>query len=133
MNSDIIYRSKIGLGILAFIVIVLGTTTVILIVNRAWVGLIPMAFVTFLIVNIYTGTYYKITADNRLIIKCGIVETYEIEIKEIYSVTKSNAAWSSPALSLDRLEINFKDGRVLISPKDRKKFIEDLKRVNPKI
>ena len=133
MNPDIIFKSKIGLGILTFIVIVLGTTTTILIVNGAWVGLIPMTLVTLLIVNIYTGTYYKITADDRLIIKCGIVETYEIEIKEIYSVTKTNAVWSSPALSLDRLEINFKGGSVLISPKDKKRFIENLKRVNPKI
>lgn len=133
MTPETIHKSKIGLGILAFLIIVLGTTSAIIILKGAWIGLIPIGLVTLLILNIYTGTYYKITTDNRLIIKCGVVESFDIEIKDIHSIRKSNNILSSPALSLDRLEINYKGGWVLVSPKDKKKFIEDLRKVNPKI
>ncbi|HEU5290801.1 MAG TPA: PH domain-containing protein [Cyclobacteriaceae bacterium] len=133
MMSEIIHKSKIGHGILAFLVIVLGSTTAILIINQAWIGLIPMSLVILLILNIYTGSYYKITKDNRLIIKCGIVEMFDIDIKDIISIRNTNAIWSAPALSLDRLEINYKGGCVLVSPKDKKKFIDDLKKINPRI
>lgn len=133
MPNDIIHKSKIGIGILAFLIIVLGGTSLFIIVKGAWVGLIAIVPVIALILNIYTGTSYAITANRRLVIKCGIIETYEIQISDIFSVRKSNAVWSSPALSLDRLEIIYKGGSVLISPKDKKKFVEDLRKVNPKI
>lgn len=133
MTTEIIHKSKISFGILAFLVIVLGTTSAIIVFKGAWVGLIPIGLVTLLIVNIYTGTYYTITTDQKLIIKCGIVEKREIEIKDIFSVRKSYSVLSSPALSIDRLEINYKGGWVLISPKDKKKFIEDLRNLNPQI
>jgi hypothetical protein len=133
MRHEIIHKSKIGIGILSFIIIVLGATSVIIMTKGAWIGLIPIGLVTLLILNIYTGTYYKITSDNRLIIKCGVVESLDIEINDIHSIRKSNSILSSPALSVDRLEINYKGGWVLVSPKDKKKFIDDLRKVNPKI
>jgi hypothetical protein len=40
---------------------------------------------------------------------------------------------SAPALSIDRIEVNYKGGRVIISPVDKEKFIADLRRVNSKI
>lgn len=51
---------------------------------------------------------------------------------------KDNGAWKrgvvyAPALSIDRLEIKYKGGRVLVSPKDKKRFIDDLRKLNPKI
>jgi len=99
----------------------------------AWVGLLVCGLIILLIVNIYTGTYYKITPDHRLFIKCGVLESLVIDVNEIESIKKSNELTSSPALSIDRLEIGYKGGRVLVSPVDKEKFIADLRKLNPKI
>lgn len=133
VSTDIIYESKIGLEILIPTILILGTVTAIVIIESVWIGVITCGLVWLLLINIYTKTYYKITGDNRLIIKCWIIESWEIEIKDIISISLSNSVLSSSALSLDRLEINYKGGRVLISPKDKKKFMNNLRKVNPNI
>ena len=133
MTKDIIHRSKIGLEILIPTVLVLGTVMAILILNSIWIGIVVCGLIILLITNIYTGTFYKITTDNRLLIKCGILETFEIDIKEIEWIKKTKELSNAPALSIDRLEINYKGGRVLVSPKDKKRFIDDLRKLNPKI
>lgn len=61
------------------------------------------------------------------------MESFDIHIDDIEWIKKSNEWSNAPALSLDRLEIGYKGGRILISPKDKKKFVEDLKKINPKI
>lgn len=132
-SGDIVHRSKIGLEILIPTVLILGTVTTIVIIQAVWFGVIICGLVIMLLVNVYTGTTYKITTGKRLLIKCGILETYDIDIMEIEWIKKTHEITSSPALSIDRLEINYKGGRVLISPRDKKKFMEDLKKVNPAI
>jgi hypothetical protein len=133
MTTDIIHRSKIGLEILIPIVLVIGTVTTIMVINLVWVGLVVCGLVILFVTNIYTGTYYKITTNNHLFIKCGFIETFDIEIKDIEWIKTTKELISSPALSIDRLEINYKGGRVLISPKDKKKFMDDLRKINPKL
>ena len=132
-SGDTTHRSKIGLEILIPTALILGTVTTIVIIHAVWIGIIICSLGILLLVNVYTGTTYKITTGKRLLIKCGILETYDIDIMEIEWIKKCNEITSAPALSIDRLEINYKGGRVLISPRDKKKFITDLKQVNPKI
>ncbi len=133
MATETVYRSKIGAEILIPILAVLGTVTSVMLYNRVWIGMIICALVILFFVNIYTHTFYKITADSRLIIKCGIIESFDINILEIEWVRRTREWLSSPALSTDRLEINYKGGRVLISPKDMDKFILNLREINPGI
>jgi hypothetical protein len=133
MKTEIIHPSKIGLEILAPIVIILGFATTIMIINMVWIGLMVCGILILFITHIYLSTYYKITDDHQLFIKCGVVESFDIHIDDIEWIKKSNEWSNAPALSLDRLEIGYKGGRILISPKDKKKFVEDLKKINPKI
>lgn len=50
--------------------------------------------------------------------------SWTIPLAEIESVKPSRSSWSSPALSLDRLEIRYSGGkRILVSPRDRESFI----------
>lgn len=131
--TDIIHRSKIGLEILLPTIIILGTVLVITIVNAVWIGTLICGAVLLLLINVYKGTVYNITTNKRLLIKCGILEQYDIDVMKIEWVKATHEITSAPALSIDRLEINYKGGRVLVSPKDKKKFISDLKRLNPGI
>ena len=133
MKSEINHKSKIGLELLIPVILILGTVTTVMIINGIWLGLVICGLVILFIVNMYTSTSYKITSNNRLIIKCGIIETFDIDIMEIEWIEKTNEMTSAPALSIDRIEINYKGGRVIISPVDKEKFVADLRKANSKI
>ena len=58
----------------------------------------------------------------------------KIPIYEIKKISKTKNPLSAPALSLDRLEINYGQfGMALVSPKDKQKFISLLTSINSKI
>lgn len=50
-----------------------------------------------------------------------------VPLADIKSITPSNNPLSSPALSLDRLRIDYGNGRMLlISPRDKEQFLHDI-------
>lgn len=54
-----------------------------------------------------------------------------IRYSDIRSVEESTLNWSSPALSLDRIDIKYGNDRILISPQNKKEFMNELeKRIN---
>ena len=58
----------------------------------------------------------------------------KIDIHSIKRIYKTNNPLSSPALSLDRIAIVYNTyDEVLISPKLKKEFVEDLLKINPTI
>ncbi|MEM1143055.1 MAG: PH domain-containing protein [Pseudomonadota bacterium] len=70
---------------------------------------------------LFAGTKYVVTQD-VLRIKSGPF-SWTIELSTICSVVETRNPISSPALSLDRLEIKYADGRsVLVSPADKSGF-----------
>jgi hypothetical protein len=133
MVTTAVYRSKIGWEILIPMVLILGIVIVLTVVNGAWLALAICGLVVAFIIHLWTGTTYSITADHRLLIKCGVLEKFDIDIQEIKSIKKSNELTNAPALSVDRIEISYNGGRVLISPRDKLKFVKELKNINPKI
>ncbi|WP_409254050.1 PH domain-containing protein [Bacillus sp. SCS-153A] len=103
--------------------------------------IIPLAAAS-LIVWLIIATYYEING-KMLKVVAGPIR-YTIEIDRIKSVRPSRNPLSSPALSLDRLEIiyskptgkvetRFSWKTILISPKNKQKFIEELLKINPNI
>lgn len=71
------------------------------------------------------STVYQITSDT-LHIRSGPF-SWTIPLAAITSVERSHSLVSSPALSLDRLEICYGISRtILVSPKDKVSFIEAL-------
>jgi len=52
---------------------------------------------------------------------------WHIKVADITSITPSSNPLSSPALSLDRLRIDYGSGRsLMISPRNKEKFIRDI-------
>ncbi|WP_100615365.1 PH domain-containing protein [Confluentibacter citreus] len=85
------------------------------------------------ILNIFLGTEYWIDND-VLKIKCGFLYTKSISIHEIKTISKTNSLISSPAPSLDRIEITYaKFDDIIISPKDKVTLAKDLTLINPNI
>ncbi|WP_175989366.1 PH domain-containing protein [Bacillus sp. Marseille-Q1617] len=88
--------------------------------------------VMVLILWLIAGTYYEINGE-VLKVAAGPIR-YTIHIHTISAIKASNNPLSSPALSLDRLKITYNHGNtVLISPKDKQEFINEILKVNPNI
>ncbi|GAB3340732.1 hypothetical protein GCM10027299_54370 [Larkinella ripae] len=78
-------------------------------------------------------THYRIDR-NILKIQSGFLVHQDISIESIKRISETNNPISSPALSLDRIEILYnRFDSVLISPKDKTGFIADLLRQKPDI
>jgi hypothetical protein len=74
----------------------------------------------------FYGTSYTLLAD-ELRIRCGPLR-FRVPLGEITSVSPSRNPRSGPACSLDRLEIRYggRGSRILISPDDKRTFLEAL-------
>ncbi len=126
-----IYKSKIGLELVIPLVLVFGTVLALTISQEPnWIGIVILLPVILFIVHMFITTNYIIESD-KLTIKCGFLYNKTIDIKTIKKITETNNPLSSPSTSLDRLEINYgKFDSVIISPKQKSEFINDIKGLN---
>lgn len=128
-----IYKSKLGLELIIPLILIFGYVLFELISNRVWIGILIMLLTIIFILYTFLSIQYKIENGN-LNIKCTILMNINIEIKSIRKVTETYNPLSSPAASIDRLEIFYnKFDSILISPKHKKEFIQNLLEINPSI
>lgn len=92
--------------------------------------IIPLLVVMF-ILWIWIGTGYKIV-QNSLTIRSGPFR-WDIPVQDIHTIQPSRKLISSPALSLERLEIKYGTESILISPVQENDLIQELLRINPAI
>lgn len=125
------YKSKIDTWLVVVLAISLGLPLAATLYQQDWITSSILAITIAFVVHLYLNTYYVIEGE-ELRIKAGFLYTIKINIHAIKRIEKSNSLLSSPALSLsDRIEIFYgKFDSVLISPKDRRGFVEELLRVN---
>lgn len=91
---------------------------------------LTIAFILWL----WFATYYEIIGNHLRIVAGPFRSKIDIDIMEIKSIRPSRNIVSSPALSINRLEVLYgKWGIVLISPKNQEQFCEKLQKINPKI
>ncbi len=133
-----IYASAIDTWLLVVIGLCMAGTTLL----TAWsalTGAQPVAIAITaamgaLFADVLINTSYTI-ANGKLIIKCGITQRHTVEISEITSIRKTQSLLSAPALSV-RHRIEVKYGRrksIIISPRNRHEFIDNLLHINPLI
>ena len=92
------------------------------------------ALIVVFLAYLYFSTFYELTSDQKLKIKIGFLYRKEIYIRSIKRIRKTKNHMASPALSGDRIEIQFnRYESVLISPKARAEFIDQLRKINPTI
>jgi hypothetical protein len=97
-------------------------------VRRIWAGrsidaldvLVPLLATAF-IVWVFSGTYYVITAD-VLIVHAGPIRR-TVPLQSIQRLRATHNPLSSPALSLDRIEVTYGSKRILVSPRDKRGFV----------
>ena len=134
------FQSKVDLWI-AFVLIAVIAMDLLVLVNvfefesagprDLAIGAVILAVVS-LIGWMLIGTWYEVSGDS-LRVACGPFR-WTLATASIRGVRPSRAWWSSPALSLDRLRIDYGDRRwVLVSPRDKEEFIAALKRSGARI
>ncbi|SFS36737.1 PH domain-containing protein [Mucilaginibacter polytrichastri] len=129
-----IYPSKINYFLWVPIVVLIFGTLVSAIIKGQIPAIIILSIAFgIVLLPIVLNTKYTINND-ALIIKSGLIIKIDIDIKKIKKVIPNNTIWSAPALSSDRIEIFYNTyDSVVISPKNKKEFIEMLKQINPAI
>lgn len=127
------YKSKIDLWLIIILTLVFGGIVIFSIIKKEWIGFIIAIIPTIFIWNMFRSTYYIIT-EEELIIKCGIFYKLVIKITDIRKISESNDLISSPALSIDRLEILYnRFDTILISPKKKYEFLQSIETLKPDI
>lgn len=123
-----IYRSKVDWWLVVLILSVFGFPIVQGIQTKEYMLSVVFLMLLSLFYILAITLKYKIEGEYLSIWRT------KIDIKTIRKVYATRNPLSSPALSINRIAIVYnKYDEVLISPKDRADFIEELLKVNPNI
>ncbi len=123
-----VYKSKIDWWLMVVVYGVFIYPVVDGILTKEYFLSVVMLGIMLLITFVFYLIQYKIEG--------GQLQIWwtKIDIKTIRKVYATRNPLSSPALSLDRLAIVYnKYDEVLVSPKNREDFIQELLKVNPDI
>lgn len=131
MNDELAFNSKIDLGLLTLVLLAVAACLwgIAKIWDRGDLMLWPLGLL--LAVGILLPIWVVVSlryflSDDNLRVRCGPFR-WLIPIKDITSVSPTNNASKSPAMSLDRLRIDYGEGQsLLISPEPRTEFLRQL-------
>ena len=127
------FKSKISIGLVFFLVVVLGGMLLKLLYDGVWSVSILIFCQIIFIAHMFWTTFY-IIGNEKLQIKSGFLINFSIDIQQIKKISQTNTIMSAPAVSFDRLEILYnKFDTVVISPKEKMQFIEAIKKINPQV
>ena len=133
------YKSKFGFEIMIFLTLLFGGIILFMTYQKESFkvilsvgGIFIVVYGLFLYLNF--STEYTITETGISKVKCGFLYNKHFDIHKIKSVANTSNMISSPAPSLDRIELTYgKFDIIVISPKDKFGFARELTKVNPKI
>jgi hypothetical protein len=129
----IVFRSKVGLELVIPITILLGGIAFLFIVQKIWPGVAIVASVGVFVFYTFVTTRYTVQG-NTVRIQCGLFFDETIDINSITAINETRNAISSPAASLDRMEIRLTTNTtILISPANTIGFLNTLQKINPGI
>ncbi len=128
-----VYKTAYSTVLIILLAVVIAGSIAMSIMNSALLGTIILV-----LCGIYAGYVYAnfryIIDNNVLQIKCGPLYATKINIGEIRKVNETFSILNQPAGSFHRLEIIYKKFEsIQISPKEKDKFMAQLKVINPSI
>lgn len=128
------FRSRQSILLMIILITALLVPLIQMIRDDDTSGLLMLSATILFVAFIFVGIRYTIV-DDVLSVKVFFIPSGKIKISDIKSIRRSYNPISSPAASLKRLRINDDENNLLllISPAKEKKFIDELKRINPNI
>lgn len=138
-----VYRSKIDhwLWITILLIVVASIAVVFCSTDISEWGklsviLLPSILPIILLMgDIWLHTKYMIDEEKHILrVKCGVLYDSKYKIDDMTEIRQTKSLLNAPALSFDRLRINFGERKtVLVSPKNQDDFIKHLCRLNQHI
>lgn len=135
MSDELAFNSKIDLWLLVVLLAAVSLCAWILIENWNLLLARGAVFAVLTIIPLALGVVFPLwillslryfLSDRTLRVRCGPVR-WRIAIGDITDVNPTRNPLSSPAMSLDRLRIEYGQGRsVMISPEPREEFLRQL-------
>lgn len=130
------FKGKIGLWYYGTILFVNGLFLWIFTLPEDHLSGIAIIYLVLILVNIFLFSMivrnYVFLNSDTLTVYLGFLKL-KITVADIISVKKTHNPLSSMGLSLDRIEIIWRKGCVLISVRDKDTFLKSLCSVNPQI
>jgi len=128
------YKSKVDFWLLFIpIILVFFVTAISSFYDKSYYIIFVNIPIMLIILGLFLNTYYDITHKILKIRSSGFFKL-DISISDITEISETRSVLSSPASSLDRLEITYnKHYKVMISPKNKSEFISKLLELNPNI
>jgi uncharacterized membrane protein YdbT with pleckstrin-like domain len=127
------FKSKIGwwFHLTALLILLVGILQLIWgitdgILELIISGAIVLLIFLLLVLPIYIASFY-VLEDTALYIRSGLCVNKRILYKDISAINETRNPLASAALSLDRVSIEYSGKKILVSPKDKQKFIKQLK------
>lgn len=128
-----VYQSKVDVWLVALSVGIMAAACVPgLFFDFSWGALTACLLSLALVVSVVFSIRYEISGDKLRVVCCWIfIETFDIH--KITSVKPTRTILSSPAASLDRIEVRAGRRSVVISPRSKHQFVKQLLDINPSI
>jgi hypothetical protein len=98
--------------------------------GRLWAVVILFVPIGLLIWNL-VSTYYVVTEES-LLVRCLLFRT-TVLLASVRMLRASRDLRAAPALSMDRIEVLYEDGSVLVSPKDEAAFMQAIRARVPSV
>lgn len=140
-----VYRTRYSLLIMALLAISMIAATIAVIeamrngkASEVFIGLGTLVLTGVIIVGAMMTNYFIDDENKQLVISTffGLAKS-RVDIMKMKRVNKSHSIMSAPASSLKRICIEYTGGRfkneVIISPYMQEDFLQELKKINPKI
>ncbi|MDM1524033.1 PH domain-containing protein [Empedobacter stercoris] len=131
------YQSRLSVSLVVFLFLIFSFVGIGISFNSIQqneIGIVVCILTILFIIYMYLSTTYKIVNNEELVVKVGFLMNIKIDIKKIVEIKKTKSMISSPAWSLNRIEIFYnKYDSVIISPKNQTEFIQDLQKINSSI
>jgi hypothetical protein len=127
-----IYKSKIDTWILVVLIAAMAIcvfASVVVLLSGSpdtwWTLLLTVGIGIVLPLWLLVSTHY--TLDSKLLVVRSGPLKWRVPITDIVSITSTESVLSGPALSLDRLCIDYGHGsKLVISPRDKEQFLREI-------
>ena len=128
-----VYPSKIGTIIILFLLLVVGRTVDTLLTTPfdAVLHSLYIAVTLFVIVLVF-GFRYTIEGTQLTVSVAGIYKKH-YDIMRISEIKASHTLIAAPACSINRLKIHCGGQILIISPRRKVEFVQQIRKINPKV
>lgn len=129
-----VFKSKVDIALPILFVVSSIAPIVIGIREKNWLIFVILIFTFTFVMYLLYDTNYIISPGN-LKVHSGFIVNKNISILKIKEIRKTDSILSAPAASLsERIEVFYDDSKsIVISPNDKKGFIEELLKQNSNI